>query len=87
MAITSASALAWTMHGKPSQVAQRMQVLKAGLASSSMIPLGEWNGCRSTRVMSSNSRWMRGSWDTGGKGYGAEAGGSVGSSPRMPWTW
>ena len=32
--------------------------------------------------MSSNSRWMRGSCDTGGNGYGAEAGGSVGSSPR-----
>ena len=64
-----------------------MQALNAGSASSSMMPLGEWNGCRSTRARSSNSRWIRGSWDTGGKAYGAEAGGSVGSSPRIPCTW
>jgi hypothetical protein len=41
---TSASDLAWTRHGKPSQVPQRTQVLNGGLASSSMTPQGAWNG-------------------------------------------
>ena len=41
---TSASDFAWTRHGKPSQVAQRMQVENGGLDSSSMIPHGAWNG-------------------------------------------
>ena len=85
--MTSASDLACTRHGNPSQVAQRMHALNAGFASSSMIPYGEWNGCSPTRARSSNSCWMRGSCDTGGKGYGALAGGSVGSSPRVPCTW
>ena len=41
---TSASDFAWTRHGKPSQVAQRMQVENGGFDSSSMIPHGAWNG-------------------------------------------
>ena len=41
---TSASDFAWTRHGKPSQVLQRMQRLKGGFDSSSMIPQGAWNG-------------------------------------------
>ncbi len=64
-----------------------MQGLKAGSASFSMMPEGEWKGCSPTWVRSSKSRWIRGSWDTGGNGYGAVAGGSVGSSPRAPCTW
>ncbi len=86
-AITSASDLAWTRQANPSQVAHRMQALNAGLASSSITPEGEWKGCSPTAAMSSNSCWMRGSCEIGGKGYGAEAGGSVGSSPRAPCTW
>ena len=58
-----------------------------GSASSSMMPDGEWKGWSPTLVRSSKSRWMRGSCETGGKGYGADAGGSVGSSPRAPCTW
>ena len=60
-ATTSASALAWTRHGNPSHVAHRMHALNAGWLSSSITPQGEWNGCSPTAVMSSNSRWMRGS--------------------------
>ena len=41
---TSASDFAWTRHGKPSQVAQRMQVLYGRFASFSRIPHGAWNG-------------------------------------------
>ena len=41
---TSASDFAWTMHGKPSQVAQRMHVLCGMSASLSMTPHGAWNG-------------------------------------------
>ena len=41
---TSASDFAWTRQGKPSQVAQRMHVEKAGFDSSSMIPHGAWKG-------------------------------------------
>ena len=41
---TSASDFAWTRHGKPSQVAQRMQVENGGFDSSSMTPHGAWNG-------------------------------------------
>ncbi len=41
---TSASDFACTRHGKPSQVAQRMQVENGGFDSSSMIPHGAWNG-------------------------------------------
>ena len=85
--MTSASDFAWTRQGKPSHVAHRMQALNAGSVSSSMMPHGAWNGCSPTFAMSSKSRWMRGSCDTGGKGYGADAGGSVGSSPRAPCTW
>jgi hypothetical protein len=65
---TSASALAWTMQGKPSHVAQRMQVLKGMLPSSSMIPQGAWNGWKPAFARSSERRWMRGSCDTGGNG-------------------
>ncbi len=42
--ITSASDLAWRTQGKPSQLAQRTQVLYGGFASSSRIPQGAWNG-------------------------------------------
>ena len=42
--ITSASDLACTRHGKPSHVAQRMQVLNGLLCSLSIIPFGEWKG-------------------------------------------
>ena len=45
---TSASDLACTRHGKPSQVAHRMHALKAGSASSSMMPHGAWKGCSPT---------------------------------------
>jgi hypothetical protein len=41
---TSASDFACTRHGKPSHSAQRMHVLNAGFASSTMIPHGAWNG-------------------------------------------
>ena len=41
---TSASDLAWSRHGKPSQFMQRMQVLNGGFASSSITPHGAWNG-------------------------------------------
>ena len=64
-----------------------MHGLYAGFASLSMMPEGEWNGCRPIADMSSKSRWMRGSCETGGKGYGPLDGGSVGSSPRAPCTW
>src|SRR5262249_60484005 len=37
---TWASDLAWTRHGKPSQVSQRMQALLCGAFSSSMTPSG-----------------------------------------------
>ena len=83
---TWASDLAPTRHGWPSQVSQRMQRLPRGSASSSMIPSGTWKGRRPSRAQSSCSRWMRGSWLTGECGYGALAGGSVGSTPRSPCT-
>ena len=44
--ITSASDLACTRHGKPSQFWQRTHLLNGMLASSSRIPHGAWNGCR-----------------------------------------
>ena len=44
--ITSASDLACTRHGKPSQLSQRTHALNGMLASSSRIPHGAWNGCR-----------------------------------------
>jgi hypothetical protein len=64
-----------------------MHALNAGWLSSSITPDGEWKGCSPTAAMSSKSFWMRGSCETGGNGYGADAGGSVGSSPRAPCTW
>ena len=84
---TSASALAWTMHGKPSQLSQRMHVLNGMLLSSSITPHGAWNGWWPSFARSSESFWIRGSWETAGNGYGALPGGSVGSSPRAPCTW
>ncbi len=86
-ASTSASDFACTRQGKPSQVAQRTQRPKGMFASSSMTPQGAWNGWWPAAARSSESCWMRGSWLTAGNGYGALAGGSVGSSPRTPWTW
>ena len=56
-------------------------------ASSSMTPQGAWNGWWPAAARSSESCWMRGSCETAGNGYGALAGGSVGSSPRAPCTW
>ena len=84
---TSASDLAWTMHGKPSQLLQRMHALNGMFCSSSITPQGAWNGWWPCAAKSSASFWMRGSWLTAGNGYGALAGGSVGSSPRAPCTW
>ena len=84
---TSASDLAWTMHGKPSQLSQRMHVLNGMLLSSSITPQGAWNGWWPSFPRSSESFWIRGSCETAGNGYGALAGGSVGSSPRAPCTW
>src|SRR3954454_10753067 len=52
------------------------------LRSSSRMPHGAWNGCSPAASRSSESCWMRGSCETAGCGYGALAGGSVGSSPR-----
>ena len=86
-ASTSASDFACTTHGKPSQSPHRTQRLYGMSLSSSMIPHGAWNGWWPAAARSSASCWMRGSCDTGGNGYGALAGGSVGSSPRAPWTW
>ncbi len=42
--MVSASDLACTRHGKPSQVAHRMQALAGRRASSSRMPHGAWNG-------------------------------------------
>ncbi len=86
-AITSASDFACTRHGKPSQVAQRTQVLLGASPSSSSTPHGAWNGFSPAAARSSESCWMRGSWLTAGNGYGALERGSVGSSPRAPCTW
>ena len=52
----------------------------------SRIPHGAWNGWWPAASRSSASCWIRGSCETGGNGYGALAGGSVGSSPRAPCT-
>ena len=84
---TSASDFACTRHGKPSQVAQRMHVLNGVFDSSSRIPQGAWKGWKPLAARSSESCWIRGSCETAGCGYGALAGGSVGSSPRAPCTW
>jgi len=64
--ITWASALAWTRHGKPSQVSHRMQRLVRGSCSSSMRPIGIGNGRCPWRTKPSNIAWMRGSWLIGG---------------------
>ena len=84
---TSASDLACTRHGKPSQVAQRTHALFGMSSSPSITPQGAWNGWWPAASRSSESCWIRGSWLTAGYGYGALARGSVGSSPRAPWTW
>ena len=84
---TSASALACSGQGKPSQLAQRTQVLYGGFCSSSRIPHGAWKGWYPAAASWSESCWIRGSCDTAGWGYGALAGGSVGSSPLAPCTW
>ena len=67
-ASTSASDLACTRQGKPSQVGQRTQRLNGMFASSSMTPQGAWNGCSPAAARSSESCWMRGSWETAGNG-------------------
>ena len=84
---TSASDFAWTRQGKPSQVEHRTQALWGMSSSRSITPHGAWNGRRPAASRSSESCWIRGSWLTAGNGYGALAGGSVGSSPRAPCTW
>ena len=66
--MTSASDLACTRHGKPSQVAHRMQALAGRRASSSWMPHGAWKGWYPAAVRSSDSCWMRGSCDTAGHG-------------------
>ena len=83
---TSASDLPWTTQGKPSQFMQRTQALYGMLDSRRRMPQGAWNGWKPAAARSSDSCWMRGSWETAGNGYGALAGGSVGSSPRAPCT-
>ena len=85
--ITSASAFACTRQGNPSQLSQRTHLLNGMFDSPSMIPQGAWNGCSPALAKSSESCWIRGSCDTGGNGYSALAGGSVGSSPCTPCTW
>src|SRR4029453_15582492 len=84
---TSASDLAWSGQGKPSQKAQRTHVLYGMFASSSITPHGAWKGWEPAARGSAGSCWIRGSCDSAGKGYGALAEGSVGSSPRAPCTW
>ena len=42
----SASALPSSKQGKPSQVSQRIQLLKTGLASFNLIPNGKEKGCK-----------------------------------------
>ncbi len=49
-----------------------MQVLFGRSASSSRIPHGAWNGWYPPAASSSDSCWMRGSWDTAGHGYGRD---------------
>ena len=85
--MTAASALPLTRQAKPSQVAQRMHAERQGAASSSMMPIGSGNGCRPAPLRSADSWSIRGSWLIAGKGYGASLGGSIGSTPRSPWTW
>jgi hypothetical protein len=65
---TSASDLACTRHGKPSHVPQRTHALRCGVVSLSITPHGAWNGCSPAAARSSESFWMRGSWETGGCG-------------------
>ena len=67
-------------------MAQRTQWLCGMSASTSRTPHGAWKGRSPAASRSSESCWMRGSWLTAGNGYGADDGGSVGSSPRAPWT-
>src|SRR5215467_2709859 len=83
---TCASDFAPTRQANPSQVLHRIHRLLVGLRSSSITPTGTWNGFKPERAKSSESCWIRGSWLTAGHGYGALAGGSVGSSPRLPCT-
>ena len=63
---TSASDLARTRQGNPSQVSQRMQGLVCGSRSSSWMPSGTWNGFSPCEARLSLSAWMRGSWLTAG---------------------
>ena len=83
---TSASDFACTRQGNPSQVVQRMQWLYGRFVSVSLTPHGAWNGWWPAASRSSESCWIRGSCVSAGNGYGALDGGSVGSSPRAPWT-
>ena len=66
--ITSASALAWTRQGNPSQSMQRMHLENGLFSSFSMMPHGEWNGRKPAFARSSCSCWMRGSCDTAAYG-------------------
>ena len=83
---TSASDFPCTAHGKPSQFWHRTQALCGMSFSASRMPHGAWNGWNPAAARSSDSCCIRGSCETAGNGYGALAGGSVGSSPRAPWT-
>ena len=65
---TSASDLACTRHGKPSQVPQRTQWLYGMFASFSITPQGAWNGWCPAAARSSASCWIRGSCETAGNG-------------------
>ena len=80
---TCASTLAFTMHGKASQVSQRMQALRCSGASLSMMPTGKANGLCPIRLKSSASSWTRARLLTGGYGNGPLVHGSVGPTPRF----
>jgi hypothetical protein len=65
---------------EPSHVAHRAHALCGMSSSVRMTPQGAWNGWWPAAARSSESCWIRGSWLPAVNGYGALAGGSVGSS-------
>ena len=78
----SASDLAPSRHGKPSQVWQRTQV-PPGRRSMPIDVLAGCRPCDSSRAIVSR---MYGSCGSGGYGKGLLRQGSDGSSPVVPWT-
>ena len=79
---TSASLLARTWQGNPSQVLHRMQVPP----SRRSMPSGSGNGRRPCRSKLSATSAMTGSCGTAGYGNGVERAASMGSLPAVPWT-